>query len=44
MIFITKDSKIFVLVANATGRFIVSADISGIINVWDVSIARYISV
>lgn len=39
-----QESEIFVLETNATGRFVVSADKCGVINVWDVSIARWMFV
>lgn len=38
---VSKESEVFALETDATGRFIVSADRSGIINVWDVSLARF---
>lgn len=41
---VAKESVIIVLAADSTGRFILSADKSGIINVWDVSIARQANV
>lgn len=39
---VTKENDIIALETNSTGRFVVSADNSGIINVWDISIARYL--
>lgn len=39
---VSKENEVFALETDATGRFIVSADRSGIINIWDVAIARFV--
>lgn len=39
--FFTKESEIFVVATDeATGRFVVSADVSGVVNIWDLSATR----
>jgi hypothetical protein len=40
IIIITKESEIFTLETDSTGRFIVSADKHGIINIWDMAVAE----
>lgn len=38
--FVSKERDIFALTTDATGRFVVSADTGGVVNIWDLSIAR----
>jgi len=38
--FVVKESEIFMLATDATGRFVVSADKQNAVNVWDVSVAE----